>query len=53
MENGKFYGVVPTNTAVRIEFTAGTTIPKDALIDAVPVTIAEFLKSRRLVGEKC
>ena len=38
------------DTAVRIEFSAGTTIPENALEDAVPVTLAEFLRSKKLTN---
>ncbi len=41
--------LIPGDTAIRIEFSAGTTIPENALEDAVPITLAEFLRLRKFV----
>lgn len=51
-ENEKEIYLIPGDTAIRIEFSAGTTIPENALEDAVPITLADFLRSRKLVKEK-
>ena len=44
--------LIPSDTAIRIEFSAGTTIPENALKDAVPITLADFLRSRKFVKEE-
>ena len=44
--------LIPSDTAIRIEFSAGTTIPENALENAVPITLADFLYSRKLVKEE-
>lgn len=44
--------LIPGDTAIRIEFSAGTTIPENALQDAIPITLADFLRSRKLVKEE-
>lgn len=44
--------LIPSDTAIRIEFSAGTTIPENALEDAIPITLADFLRSRKLVKEE-
>lgn len=41
--------LIPGDTAIRIEFSAGTTIPENALEDAIPITLAEFLRLRKFV----
>ena len=44
--------LIPGDTAARIEFTAGTTIPENALENAIPITLADFLRSRKLIKEE-
>lgn len=44
--------LIPGDVAARIEFSAGTTVPGDALTDAIPVTLAEFLFSRKFVKDE-
>ena len=44
--------LIPGDTAIRIEFSAGTTIPENALENAVPITLADFLRLRNLVKEE-
>ncbi|HEY4495272.1 MAG TPA: hypothetical protein VJC01_02375 [Candidatus Paceibacterota bacterium] len=44
--------LIPSDTAIRIEFSAGTTIPENALKDAIPITLADFLRSRKLIKEE-
>ena len=51
MADEKEIYLIPSDTAIRIEFSAGTTIPENALEDAVPITLADFLRSRKLIKE--
>lgn len=42
--------LIPSDTAIRIEFSAGMTISEDALKDAIPITLADFLQSKKLTN---
>ena len=43
--------LMPSDTAIRIELSAGTTVPEDALKDAVAITLADFLRSKKFVKD--
>ena len=51
-EDEKEIYLIPSDTAIRIEFSAGTTVPENALKDAIPITLADFLRSRKFVKEE-
>lgn len=53
-KDGIKYGVIPTDTSIRLELSAGTTVPADALKDAKKIPLSEFLRSYKFInnGEK-
>lgn len=53
-KDGTKYGVIPTDTSIRIELSAGTTVPENALETAEKITLGEFLRSYKFInnGEK-
>lgn len=53
-KDGIKYGVIPTDTSVRLELSAGTTVPADALANAEKIPLGKFLRSYQFInnGEK-